>query len=80
MDDDFGLIQDSPDDRQSHDDEVSLMPGQHEKDALGLLSDDEQGGSESHHSEVSETTNPKKTDRFCQYLPETSSENTELVW
>ena len=78
LDDDFGLIRDSPD-RQSHNDEVSLMPGQREKDALGLLSDDEQAGSESRHSEISETANPNKTDSFCQHLPEKPSENTVSV-
>ena len=75
IENEFSLFQDSPD-RQSHDDEISIMPGQREKDALGLLSDDEQGGSESHHSDISAVVNPKKSDRFCQYLPEKPSENS----
>ena len=51
------------------------MYWQRENDALGLLSDDEQGGSESHHSDTSAIAN-KKSDRFCHYLPEKSSKNS----
>lgn len=63
IENEFSLFQDSPD-RQSQDDEISIMPGQREKDALGLLSDDEQGGSESHHSDISAVVNPKNIGSF----------------
>ena len=50
----FGLMPHSPL-KQTHQDSDSLFlhPSQREKDALGLLSDNEQGGSESQLSEIS---------------------------
>lgn len=68
---DFGLVSHSP----MHDDAISITPGQREKDALGLLSDEE-NCSDSHVSEVSVVENTKKSERFCQYLHEKPAEDS----
>ena len=69
---DFGLEPHSP----VNDDTISITPGQREKDALGLLSEDEHCGSDSHLSEASVVENTKKSERFCQYLHEKPDEDS----
>ena len=63
---DFGLVPHSP----VKNDTISITPSQREKNALGLLSEDEHCCSDSHLSEASAVENTKKSERFCQYLHE----------
>ena len=58
------------------DDLISLTPGQKEKDSLGLLSDAESVASSDNLGNVVE---PKKSNRFCQYLVDNPPEKSPNV-
>lgn len=59
------------------DDVISLMPGQREKDSLGLLSDNEEIRSVSSAGTVSSGFDNRKSNRFCQYLAEKPLDATQ---